>query len=62
MRALIIVSLLAVAASFKFSPRVSTPTPSKTEISVAFSGEVGVLPPVGYFDPLGENCSKRLNP
>lgn len=47
----LLASLLSAAA---FRPAAMRTAGSKSSLKMSFEGEVGVLPPVGYFDPLGK--------
>ena len=41
--------LLSIAAAFAPSGKMA----KSSSLKMSFEGELGVLPPVGYFDPLG---------
>ena len=43
-------SLKNTAAAFSPAPASRM---AKSSVKMSFEGELGVLPPVGYFDPLG---------
>jgi Chlorophyll A-B binding protein len=50
MKTAVVASLIASAAAF--AP-VSQKSTSSTAVSMAFGGELGAQPPLGFFDPLG---------
>jgi hypothetical protein len=54
-RATILLASLLVAAAFGFAPVARVPRASSAALKMSFERELGVLPPIGYWDPLGES-------